>query len=230
MMGRQLEMVRLDAIRGNPENAKTHSVDGVTASMGRLGLVDIAVRDDRTGMLVAGHGRTDSLRARQTGGSPPEGVTIDCDGEWLVPVITGWASADDDEATAAAIALNAHVERGGWQVDRLIPILDRLQAGPGLDGIGYGPKDLKALLRQRGEEYDPTGAGGTARSEPGIGELAANYRNKQVRTIVLDYTLGEYDRMAVLAGHARQRHGVPGNAELFMALLRRWDAANPEKE
>jgi len=198
--------------------------------MTRFGLIDLPVLDERTGLLVAGHGRIDSLRARQDSqAAPPEGIDTDTDGEWLVPVIRGWASRNDDEAQAAAIAVNALEERGGWDTDRLIPLLDRLAEGPGLDGIGYGPGDLRDLLKDRDEQWDPEGgSSATARREASIDELADNYRNKQVRTLVLDYPLEEFRQVVELAGPARTRHGTPGNAELLVALLRRWETGHPE--
>ena len=186
------------------------------------------VADDRTGLLVGGHGRYDTLVAKHAAGDdPPDGIRLGADGEWWVPVIHGWASTDDNEATAAAIALNVWVERGGWDNDRLAPILARQAALDGLGRIGFTPDDLAAIVKATSPENwdgDRSNPDATARREATIDELAANYRNKQVRTLVLDYPKDEFLRVVALAADARKRHGTPGNAELLVALLRRWEA------
>jgi hypothetical protein len=231
---RQIEYLDLLAIRDNPDNPKRHETGGIGQSMTRFGLIDVAVRDDRTGMLVAGHGRIRSLReAQEAGGPAPDGVTVTDDGQWLVPVVTGWSSWDDAEALATGIALNTYVERGDWDLPKLADILDRQRDGGGLAGLGYEDRDLVDFRRQiaAGTEVawqaDLKG-NGTARAEKSLEEQAASYRHADVRTLVLDYPLAEYLEVIRLAGEARARHQIPGNAELFAALLRGWVKANPE--
>jgi hypothetical protein len=58
--------------------------------MARYGVVEPPVLDERTGRLVAGHGRLEAFaEARAVGLDVPEGVRINAQGEWLVPVISG---------------------------------------------------------------------------------------------------------------------------------------------
>lgn len=231
---RQIEYLDLHDIKDNPDNAKRHKTAGIGRSMTRFGLIDMAVRDDRTGMLVAGHGRIETLReAQDAGDAAPDGVTVTDDGRWLVPVVTGWSSWDDNEAMATAIALNTYVERGDWDLPMLADILDRQAGGGGLDGLGYEDADLADFRKQitagRDVSWQPD-LGGTenARAEKSLEEQAASYRHADVRTMVLDYPLAEYLDVFQMAGTARAKHKVPGNAELFAALLRRWAKANPE--
>lgn len=227
---RWLEYMRLDEIKPAEENAKSHDLATVGASTDRFGLIDVITLDERTGRMVAGHGRHEHLMTLwETGKDAPDGVRVEDDGVWAVPVSRGWASENDDEALAAALGLNAYVDRGDWDTKRLAEALGRLDDGPGLTGVGYDQADLQALRKDlAGEEWDPDRQGtAAARREDSIDELADNYRNKQVRTLVFDYPLGEYEETAGLAKAALGRHRVPGNAELLMALLRRWDAAHP---
>jgi ParB-like chromosome segregation protein Spo0J len=59
--------------------------------MARYGVVEPPVLDERTGRLVAGHGRLEAFaEARAVGLDAPEGVRVNAKGEWLVPVIRGW--------------------------------------------------------------------------------------------------------------------------------------------
>ncbi len=153
MSERRTEYLPLSSLRPNPRNPKKHADELIDASIDRFGFVEPIVRDDRTGMLVSGHGRAERLlKAHQAGQEPPDGVMAGeggKGGEWLVPVVTGWASADDAEADAALVALNSVGERGGWEPAPLVEILDSLRAmdgGDGLAGVGYEPADIDALM------------------------------------------------------------------------------------
>src|SRR5690242_1392328 len=95
--GRRVEYVRLDELRPAPRNPKTHDSEGINRSISHFGLAELPLLDERTGLLVAGHGRLDELKRIHGNGSatPPDGLRVDADGMWLVPVIRGWASRSD---------------------------------------------------------------------------------------------------------------------------------------
>lgn len=156
MAPRTLVYMPLDEIVEAERNAKGHDDEGIGASVTRFGFVEPPIIDERTGRLVAGHGRYAKLRELYDAGeSPvPDGIEIVGD-EWYVPVVRGWASADDDEALAMGIALNRLVERGGWQREVLYEDLQRLTQGErGLDGTGFIPADLDDLARLAGPPPD----------------------------------------------------------------------------
>lgn len=131
-------------LRPDPRNPKAHDLETIDASVGRFGIIDTIATDGRTGYIVSGHGRTKTLTAMKARGeSPPEGVILDKDGEWLVPVAVGWSSRTDAEAAAALIALNRTTELGGWVDESLLALLDEL--GDDLDGVGFTEADREAL-------------------------------------------------------------------------------------
>lgn len=145
---RKIEHLPLTDLRPDPRNPKAHSVETIDASVGRFGFVEPIIVDERTGYIISGHGRTKTLSAMaHRKESPPEGVLVDAaTGSWLVPVVTGWASRTDTEASAALIALNRTTELGGWVDDALLAMLDDLSDEEhGLDGVGYGEDDITAL-------------------------------------------------------------------------------------
>jgi hypothetical protein len=152
---RRIEYRDLDDIEANPSNPKAHDVGTINDSVARFGYIDGVVIDERTGYLISGHGRTKTLRAmRDRGESPPDGVSVDATGAWLVPVQLGWSSRTDAEAKAALIALNRTTILGGWVDDSLLGLLDELSDNgndmAGLQGVGYGKDDmdeLRALLQ-----------------------------------------------------------------------------------
>lgn len=155
--GRRVENLPLSELNPNPANPKDHHVATIDASVGRFGFVEPIVVDGRTGQIISGHGRTEALTAMEARGeSPPEGITLDKDGQWLVPTVVGWSSRTDTEASAALVALNRAGELGGWVDESLLSILDDLSdlGDDGLDGVGYGEKDI-ADLRKHIEHIEP---------------------------------------------------------------------------
>src|SRR5205809_5221565 len=84
------DYVPLSEVRPAPRNPKAHLGDAIRTSIGRFGVAELPLIDERTGRLVAGHGRIDQLTAmRADGQDPPEGVRVAPDGGWLVPVVRG---------------------------------------------------------------------------------------------------------------------------------------------
>lgn len=121
---RWTEYMPLDDVLRAPRNPKAHAHKIIAASMQRFGVVELPALDERTGRLVAGHGRLDDWQAtRASGGEPPDGVKVDPDGTWYVPVSRGWASADDTEAEAYLITSNTSTISGGWNDDELEEML-----------------------------------------------------------------------------------------------------------
>lgn len=163
MAKRRIEYLPLDEIEPHPQNPRAHeSLGDVEASVDLLGYIEPMIRDDRTGKLVAGHGRTLVLIAlRDAGEDPPDGVVLDKAGRWLVPVNTGWRSADDDMATVARISLNRTAETGGWNDRLLFEQLDQLSrtlSPEGLRATGYDPAAMQALRELvEGLDLDPPG-------------------------------------------------------------------------
>lgn len=153
----QVNRVPLDDLVLAPSNVKKHSVELIAASLRRFGFADPVVVDQRTGELLAGHGRVEALQAmREAGESPPAGA----DG-WRVPVYTGWASTDDTEADAARVALNRTTEAGGWDDAPLSDLLVRLQAmDDGLVGVGFDTAEVEELRARLGTftpDFQPEG-------------------------------------------------------------------------
>jgi hypothetical protein len=144
-----LTPVPLEELRGNPRNPKRHDNTTINKSMGRFGMIEPVVVDKRTGWLISGHGRVETLQERKARGEqPPEGVGVDEEGRWLVPAVTSWSSRSDDEAEAALVALNRTVQTGGWDDDLLADILVKLQEQDAMDGVGFAPEELDLMMRK----------------------------------------------------------------------------------
>lgn len=158
--GRRIEYVPLPELVPNPRNPKAHDLSVLDTSVGRFGFIEPVVRDERTGLLVSGHGRAETLLLmRARGENPPDGVRVDSEGDWQIPVVVGWASRSDTEASAALVTLNRATELGGWVDDELLALLDELTAADadhGLDGVGFDDASITAL-RERLEALAAAG-------------------------------------------------------------------------
>lgn len=146
MDGQRIELLPLGQIKEAKQNSKDHDIGEISVSVGRFGFVEPLILDDRTGRLVAGHGRLETLRKiRSSGEDPPVGVSV-VDGEWCVPVVRGWASKNDREAQAYLLASNRLVEVGGWIDAELIQQLKELHSDNALAGTGFSADDIDRLL------------------------------------------------------------------------------------
>lgn len=146
---RFIEYMPLGTIKAAPNNPKLHEPGVIGASVKRFGFGESPMLDDRTGRLVAGHGRIDVLKAlKARGKKPPAGVQLAKDGEWLVPVQRGWASKDDTEARAYVVTSNKSSEVGGWDDDKLAAELAAIADDSALSlvGVGFDDSDLAKLL------------------------------------------------------------------------------------
>ena len=146
---RQIDYTPLDGIAAAVRNPKGHDVDGIASSIARFGFVGPVVPDERTGRLVAGHGRILALQAmRDAGQSPPAGVRLADDGTWLAPVLVGWSSRSDAEADAFLVADNEWTIRGSWDDAQLGDLLDDIAAAdPDLLAVtGFTADDVLALV------------------------------------------------------------------------------------
>ena len=152
---RVIEYMPLDGLKGAKRNPKNHDLGQLHASVERFGYAETMLLDERTGRLVAGHGRLATLRhLSEKGVRPPDGIKLDAAGEWLVPVTRGWASANDTEAEAYLITSNSSVEAGGWNDAELAEMLSDLAKKDALAGTGYDDDDVDKLLKDLDPNVD----------------------------------------------------------------------------
>src|ERR1051325_8240659 len=133
----RVEYRSIDSIQPANRNPKRHKLDTLVASMQRFGYNSPIVVDGRTGRLVAGHGRLESLlKAKAEGRKPPERILVE-GSDWLVPVLIGVSFADEREAEAYLLADNQSTIVGGWDDQELQKIIDELGKEEALVGTGF---------------------------------------------------------------------------------------------
>ncbi len=148
---RHIDHLRIDDLIAAERNPRVHNLDAIRRSIGQFGFVDPAEMDERTGRLVAGHGRAAALRAmRDDGETAPAGVLVDEDGAWRVPVVRGWASRSDAEAAAYLTANNRMTELARWDQQGLADMLTDINTvDPVLmEAAGYDQDDLADILKR----------------------------------------------------------------------------------
>jgi DNA modification methylase len=144
---RYVDYVRLDQVQLAPRNPKGHHGEGIAQSINHHGFAELPLLDERTGRLVAGHGRHEQLAAMHSAGhKPPDGVRVDDDGTWHMPIIRGWASRSDADAEAYLIGSNQWTIAGGWNDGDLAAVLGELAEQDLLELTGFTNDDLDALL------------------------------------------------------------------------------------
>lgn len=144
-----IEYVPLDDLKAHPRNPKDHDIGAISKSVKRFGYVAPVIVDERSGYLVAGHGRIDTLaQLRQQGKQPPANVQVSALGEWLVPVVRGVSFNSDSEVEAYLVADNRLTIMGGWNEPELASLLQDLAREDQalLEATGYDADDLQALL------------------------------------------------------------------------------------
>lgn len=214
---RTTQWLPLDDLIPDPRNPRKHDRGMIGDSIARFGYIEPIVRDDRTGYIISGHGRALTLRRmREQSQMPPDGVSIDATGAWLVPVTTGWASKDDAEAAGALVVLNRAVENGDWNPERLRDLLEEMRDTDGeFTGIGYDADEIRGLLGEA-KARDTTK---NTRKTPSLTDYAEKYEEEGGRLIVLDYTGLEYDDASAGIKIVRERHGAENASAALLAHL-----------
>ncbi|MGW0562975.1 ParB N-terminal domain-containing protein [Streptomyces sp. NPDC003016] len=165
---RYITYIPLTDLPPDPVNPKKHEIERIIQSIQDHGFIETPVVDERTGLVIAGHGRRMALIEMQTRGEPiPHGLLVDDDGGWLVPVTRGWASQNDRQAHAVLILLNRLGAAGGWDPGPLAEILEDLATSDTalFDSLCISDDEMEELLRQVDPEGLPQGPDGTEAPE-----------------------------------------------------------------
>lgn len=146
-MSLHTEYKPLSEIQVADKNPKDHNIGEIYSSIKRWGFVEIPVVNEATGKLVAGHGRLETLKLLKKEGFVPEGIKVDDNGEWLIPVQRGISFKSDAEAEAYLVASNRLVELGGWKQDELVELLENVAIETeDMSGVGFDLADIQNIL------------------------------------------------------------------------------------
>jgi DNA modification methylase len=153
----RVEYMALGALLRAPRNPKNHDIGLIDQSFSRFGYVEPIAINEKTGRIVAGHGRLDTLQQKKANGKRPPERIVERDDDWYVPVIRGVEFDSDTDAESYLISSNRSTILGGWKDPELAILLSDLAAQDGgLDGVGFDRDDLDDLLRRIGDSGSVT--------------------------------------------------------------------------
>lgn len=131
--GKGIELISVDALKPNPENPRTHSIDQIAqiaAAIREFGFTSpLLITEDR--LIIAGHGRLKAAKQLKLNVVPCLFV------EDLTP----------EQQTALTIGDNRIAELSGWDDSKLTEQLNALlKTEIEMPSIGYTPEQLDELL------------------------------------------------------------------------------------
>lgn len=167
-------------------NPKLHNHVDLASSFRRFGFTAPPTIDETTQILVAGHGRCETLEMmREAGQPPPDRIELGADGGWMVPVIRGVSFKSDRDRDAYLVADNQIPIGAGWNRDALSDLLSDLadddDDGEALTGLGFEQDELAELLAEPSDDDDAGGSDGSAGKEVPVGEHTRTIGGHKVR-------------------------------------------------
>lgn len=143
-----IEYIDLDEVERWPRNPKKHDIPRIKKSIKKHGFTIPLARDATTGMLVAGHGRLQSLRElRDEGADVPERILVDPKTKrWFVPVLLGLSFESEEAAEEYLLTDNRLVEAGGWDPEMLTKIFKEMPRER-IEASGFSDADVTRLAK-----------------------------------------------------------------------------------
>ncbi len=236
----RIEYMPLSELLRWPGNPKEHDEGAIQASIERFGFRDPLAIDERSGRLVAGHGRLTVLERAYAAGAPaPKYVRVADDGQWLLPVTRGGQFDSEAEASAYLVAHNRTTELGGWDEKLLAEFVQPLddvlkgltgfdwseldtvtapQPGDFLDSIvsSFSPPAAPAPSTPAAADAFST-APTPAQSAPGTAAAASD--TNPYMQVVYVVRKGERERVLQAVKQAREQFGVDTAPEAFMRII-----------
>lgn len=150
--GMQIVYRRLDTIKALPGNAKKHALSDIATSIASAGFIDPLAVNLTTGNNMDGNGRLEALKMLYAEGGPPpkniRAVQEEVDGQvvtvWYAPTID--LQFDAKTEPIVALALNRLNEKGGYDPEAVLAILEQAQAFGRLEETGYDEGSFQMLL------------------------------------------------------------------------------------
>jgi ParB-like chromosome segregation protein Spo0J len=145
-----IKYMPLSEVRAAPRNAKDHDIGAIIVSYREFGFVTPGVVNEKTGTLVAGHGRAEALlEMKLSGEGPPKRIRVrKADKEWMVPFIRGIEFDSDAQAEAFIIADNKLGELGGWNWAMLPDMLEAARDNDLLTPTGFDEDELESIMKR----------------------------------------------------------------------------------
>lgn len=162
----RIEYMRIDELEENKRNPKSHDLAAIEYSYNTFGYrYPVMINEPgepepgeeiEKPVLLAGHGRLKKLRELYANDStnPPDGIIIDSDGMWRMPVLRGKRFNEESEALAYLVASNELVRRGGWRDDLFLEAVTLIKERSDID-IGMLSIPLWLYAGEQADDVPP---------------------------------------------------------------------------
>lgn len=211
----RIEYLPLDEVQRWPRNPKQHDIPTLVSVIQTHGFIAPCIQDERTGKLVAGHGRLEALmKMRSDKLAVPKRISLRKDGMWLLPVVRGVSFATEREAENYLLSDNRVVELGGWDVKELASVFDDRPLEQ-LLGLGWSEKEITRILA----EASPSEA---ARDETPSDKLD-NFNAGVIKQVVLYFKAKEFNNIIDRLAAVMQREDVANHTDAFVCLLQYYE-------
>lgn len=215
-----IEYMTLAQIQRAARNPKDHDIGVMHRSMERFGYTNPMAINERTGRLVWGHGRLETLEQKKANGeAPPKRIKVDPDtGEWRAPVLRGLSFETDEEAEAYVITDNRLTELGGWDDSDLAEVLKEIEEFDDvlLLATGFDGDDLEELLEGLTPITHTT-------HTPNQEESLEIFNNNTIKQIVLYFDTKPYIEMVAQLQRLKDRESLESNTDALVFLMRFWE-------
>lgn len=208
----RIEYVALSYLQKWPSNPKKHDIHGITAAIERFGFVDPIVIDEKSGKMVAGHGRLESLIGMKNRKKPVPKRVLEKDGEWYAPVLRGHDFENEEEAEAFLVADNRLVEIGGWnrELENVILRKHLNENEQQLAAMGWAKHRMEQQLKPK--KYVPP-------DQQNVGSKTASFVKSEVRQIVLSLKSDDYVSVDSQLKDLIEKQKLSNSAEALFFLL-----------
>jgi hypothetical protein len=201
--------VALSEVQRWPRNPKKHDLPRLKASIVRHGFTVPLIRDERTGRLVAGHGRLEALQSLKDEGAKAPARVLVKKGEWHVPVITGVEFASEKDAEDYLLSDNRLTELGGWDTVELVKMLRDDHSMEEIAAIGWSESEMRRLA----SEVDPVTRGKTPN------DLLDGFNAGVIKQVVLYFQGTEFDEVQARIEKVMAKERVDNVTEAFLKIL-----------
>jgi hypothetical protein len=198
------EMVAVDRISTHPDNARKGSLDTIRESIRTNGFYGACVVQRSTGHILVGNHRY--LAAIE------EGLEE-------VPVV--WVDKSDAEARRLLLVDNRTTDLSAYDDDLLAILLAAVEEDDaGLAGTGYVADDVAVLLAvlDAGPNSD-LDYGDVLDDGLTPAERLQSWQEAGIRSLILPYSISDYEAVVAALAKVRDEHGVETNAAAIRCLL-----------
>jgi ParB-like chromosome segregation protein Spo0J len=195
IINESVETVDIALLKHHPRNANNGDVEAIKNSLAVNGWYGSVIVNKRSNHILAGNHRVMAAKAL---------------GWETVPVT--WIDVDAKQELRILMADNRTTRLGQDDDAKLADILSELAATEiGLDGTGYSPQDLDALIGEIAQQDDQIGLS--------LPEKKERYLANDVRQIVLYYQLERYEVVVKAFERYMEESGLEDFAEVVERLL-----------